>query len=669
MDHKTRAGWATTMFAVSLGVLLTIGFVVSFQGFFDHYAYALQDDNRHPIEPVIGPQPAGAMKRVVLIVVEGGRADALENASLAGNITALRLNGTRLGGCTARFPTSLKPAVGSIYTGAAPYTHPYLTNTQNIPAQMPCESIFRVACRQIGGKTMLYGDPRWAILFSPNVNYSYTDLPTFLGQYVGQKPLFAALHFNATDEAGWAHGGNSPEYARAVQEVDNRVGQVMASLEALLNDTLVVITTSSGHVNALHNGQGGNGGEEPVVANTYASFTGLGVNRNAWYNATAHLEDIAPTIAYLMGWPLPTHSNGQVIFSLLNSTVDGAVPYQRNASITIQLAERALGLLNATGNVLQVEKSPEMIEDFTNQITVLKAQATAAATDQDLAAVETSASTIRQNIEELQNIWVEERIFKERFSRFMGIVAVVFVIFLIAVRLIKRNRFVIERGQLALGFINAGFLNAILWLLTGILGEYFTFSTFYALFEPPQYPLYVATAILLAGGPLLLSWTRVVYIQRNGYTPENDFTSALGIHVMANYILDLWVTIILGFEVTFTFPTALTIMPGYLPTFFALYLLVIAPAFFGIKRLYDRLLRRRVKPKFDHVIDSREYWHIIPRDEQEILEYRRRIMATAAAAREKEAKANNNGAHPPNGTNGASIPPDAANNSPDGEHK
>ncbi len=137
-------------------------------------------------------------------------------------------------------------------------------------------------------------------------------------------------------------------------------------------------------------------------------------------------------------------------------------------------------------------------------------------------------------------------------------------------------------------------------------------------------------------------------LKRNGYAPENDFTSALGIHVMGNYILDLGITIIYGFKITFDFPSALIILPGYLPTFFALYMLILAPAFFGIKRLYDRLLRRWVKPKFEHVIDSRERWHIISRDEQGILEYRRRIMATAAAAREREASANNRNHNHPN---------------------
>ncbi len=663
------------MFAVGLGVLLVIGFVVNFSNFSEHYAYELQDDNRPLIQPEIAPGPAGGMKRVLLVVVEGGRADALENPELAGNLTRLQQNGTRLGACTARFPTYLKPAVGSIYTGAAPFTHPYLTNTQALPAQMPSESLFRVACRQAGGETMLYGDPRWNVLLSPYVNNTYTDLPTFLTQYGTKKPLFAALHFNATDVAGWAYGGNSPQYASAVTEVDNQVGKVLQSPETgpLLNETLVVLTTSSGHVNALHNGRGGNGGEEPVVATTYAIFAGLGVNRNGWCNVTAHLEDIAPTIAYLMGWPLPTHSNGQVLYPVLNSTALAAAPYQRNASIAIQLTERALGLLNATGDVLQVEKSPDMIKNFTDHLETLKAQARAAGSDATLAAVEVSAGNLRRDIEELQNLWVEERIFKERFTRFMGIVAVIFVIFFIAVRLIKRNRFVIEKGQMALGFINAAFLNGILWITAAILGEYFTFSTLYALFEPPGYPIIVVSAIFLAGTPLLLAWTRVVFLRRNGYAPENDFTSALGIHVMVNYILDLWITIIYGFEITFDFPSALIILPGYMPTFFAIYLLALAPAFFGIKRLYDRLLRRRVKPKFEHVIDSREHWHIISRDEQAILEYRRRIMATAAAAREMEAKANNNdhnnGTHPTNGTIGTSAPPNAPKKNPDEEHK
>jgi hypothetical protein len=121
--------------------------------------------------------------------------------------------------------------------------------------------------------------------------------------------------------------------------------------------------------------------------------------------------------------------------------------------------------------------------------------------------------------------------------------------------------------------------------------------------------------------------------------------------MMLNYVLVLWITVIYGFDITFDFPPALTFLPGYLPTFHAIILLSFAPAFFGMKRLYDRLLRRWVKPKFEHVIDSREYWHIISRDEQAILEYRRRIIATAEAARQMEEKAHNhNGSNATNQT-------------------
>ena len=645
MDHKTRAGWATVLLAISWGVALTIGFVSSYDNFALNYSYELHDDTRAPIEPVLPTSQAGDMKRVILVVVEGGRADALEISSLAGNISQARLNGTRLGECSARFPTSTKPAVGSIYTGAAPFTHPYLTNDQVLPAQMPCETIFRVTCR-LGGRTMLYGDPKWKELFSPYVNDSYTDLSTFLDEYIYHLPLFAAVHLNATDAAGWAHGGNSPEYAEAVRTVDNQFGLLLQSLDEkkLLSETLIVLTTTSGHVNALQNGQGGNGGEESVVANTFAFFAGSGVNRNGLCNMPAHLEDIAPTIAYLMGWPLPTHSNGQVLFSLLNSTAAGANPYRRNASIGIQLAERALGLLNATGKVLQVEKSPDMIANFTRDLADLKYFVYFT----DSRRIEATAGKLRHDIEEVQEIWVEERIFKERFTRFMGIVAVVFLIFFIALRLVKRNRFVIEKGQLALGFINTGLLNGLIWVMYWIFGEFFTFSTFYALFEPLQYPILLGLGVLFVGGPLILSLTRVAFIKRNGYAPENDFTSTLGIHVMCNYLLVLWTFVVYGYKITYVFPEAWVIMPGYVPVIYALVMLIFGPVFFGIKRAYDRLLRRWVKPKFEHVIDSREYWHIISRDEQAILEYRRRIVATAAAVREMEAKTNNNGADLPN---------------------
>ncbi|HMF30384.1 MAG TPA: alkaline phosphatase family protein, partial [Candidatus Lokiarchaeia archaeon] len=189
MDHKTRAGWATTFFAITLGVLLSIGLGVAYSNLAMNYHYELQNDARPVIQPTSAPSPAGQMQRVLMIVIEGGRFDALSNPAVAPNITNFAAMGTQLGNCHAQFPTVTKTAVGTIYTGAAPFTQPYLMNTQTTPAQMPCETLFKVACRQPSGATALCGDPQWAELFAPYVNASYVDLADFLSQYVIAPPL------------------------------------------------------------------------------------------------------------------------------------------------------------------------------------------------------------------------------------------------------------------------------------------------------------------------------------------------------------------------------------------------------------------------------------------------------------------------------------------------
>ena len=117
------------------------------------------------------------------------------------------------------------------------------------------------------------------------------------------------LLVGAVDAAGHAHGGASPDYRTAAELADHALGRALGRID-LTQDTIVV-TADHGHTN-----RGGHGGVEPEVLTVPLILAGAGVKPGA--NADdAHLIDLAPTVATLLGIPAPGHGLGRTLAEVL----------------------------------------------------------------------------------------------------------------------------------------------------------------------------------------------------------------------------------------------------------------------------------------------------------------------------------------------------------------
>ncbi|MEO8550553.1 MAG: alkaline phosphatase family protein [Kofleriaceae bacterium] len=138
----------------------------------------------------------------------------------------------------------------------------------------------------------------------------------------------AVLLVGAVDAAGHAHGGASADYRVAAELADHALGRVLGRVD-LTQDTIVV-TADHGHTN-----RGGHGGVEPEVLTVPLILAGAGVKPGA--NAEdAHLIDLAPTVATLLGIPAPGHGLGRTLAALL--AIDAPVRDARHAADETRLA-------------------------------------------------------------------------------------------------------------------------------------------------------------------------------------------------------------------------------------------------------------------------------------------------------------------------------------------
>ena len=113
----------------------------------------------------------------------------------------------------------------------------------------------------------------------------------------------------AVDAAGHAHGGDSPQYREAAEIADRAVARALARVD--LTQDAIVITADHGHT-----GRGGHGGLEPEVLTVPLIMAGAGVKPGAT-SLDAHLIDVAPTVAALLGIPAPGHGLGRTLTELL----------------------------------------------------------------------------------------------------------------------------------------------------------------------------------------------------------------------------------------------------------------------------------------------------------------------------------------------------------------
>jgi hypothetical protein len=228
-----------------------------------------------------------------------------------------------------------------------------------------------------GGTTAVCGSDEFQTMFGPWINYSITFNSTMPGErsfasnitnggtpvvtpvsdyrdsivavYATQvvqkyKPTFMVVHFSLTDEAAHANGTINPDgsisttYATAIQNDDTYIRWVLGNYTAagIFSSTLVVIASDHGHIN-----KGGHGGIEPEVLHIVLLMMGNGT-KTGTYDTPVLQNSIAPTVAALMGWEVPSDASGTVLFEGLNLT-----PLQE-AVYRINLAQIRLAQANTT---------------------------------------------------------------------------------------------------------------------------------------------------------------------------------------------------------------------------------------------------------------------------------------------------------------------------------
>ena len=240
-----------------------------------------------PLEAFQQPQSAAHRPSVLLVSIDGFRADYLE-LGLTPNLQRLADEGVRAKWMTPSYPSLTFPNHYTLVTGLRPDRHGVVHNTMSDPLL----GKFRISDREaVGNGAWWGGEPAWmgaenagmptAAMFWVGSEAPVAGVrPTRWSQFDAQvgadervdrvlgwlaepdatRPRLATLYFEHLDSTGHRHGPHAPETHQVLQEMDDAVGRLLDGLAAAgLTDRVDLLVVSdhgmaevpAGHVVAV----------------------------------------------------------------------------------------------------------------------------------------------------------------------------------------------------------------------------------------------------------------------------------------------------------------------------------------------------------------------------------------------------------------------------------
>jgi hypothetical protein len=269
------------------------------------------------------PVPAKALNdKVIVIVIDGMRKDRFEQAH-APFLKELRKKGTDYTQMETIYPARTVVCFTSMFTGTYPFEHGIKSNMV-WKLGIKVESIFD-SLRKVKKKGRLLGiahlvdsmgddvETVTAVMHNDVADRNIIERAKLIMKE--QDPDLLVVQLIATDQTGHSRGVLYDEYIQKIEEADALIKEFVEWLEQhnkLQNSTLIICAD---HGQA--DGIGGHGhldeGERYVPFFMY----GQTIEKGKRIDEKHSLVSLAPTIAYLLGAPYPSHSRGPVLIEAI----------------------------------------------------------------------------------------------------------------------------------------------------------------------------------------------------------------------------------------------------------------------------------------------------------------------------------------------------------------
>jgi Type I phosphodiesterase / nucleotide pyrophosphatase len=255
--------------------------------------------------------------RLVIVLIDALRYDTSIDAQLMPTLARLRSQGASAE-LLARPPSYSEPMWAVLLSGAYPEISgaPPINLEYGELYALPAETLFTVA-RRAGLRTAVSGynwfermipaAQRDAGFFTPgeddaaDVTVVAAAQPWLASREYG----LVLIHIDQVDYAGHHQGGpRDPHWNEAAARADSMLASIMGQLD-LQRDTLLVVG-DHGQID-----RGGHGGQDLDALRTTFVVAGAGVKPVAL--GTISMSSVAPTMAALLGLPIPSANQGTIL--------------------------------------------------------------------------------------------------------------------------------------------------------------------------------------------------------------------------------------------------------------------------------------------------------------------------------------------------------------------
>ncbi|OBT48294.1 hypothetical protein VE00_01172 [Pseudogymnoascus sp. WSF 3629] len=295
----------------------------------------------------LGAPPKAPFDKVIFMVVDALRSDFVFSDESAFTFTqSLISNGAAMPFTAhATSPTITMPRVKAITTGSIPSFLDVILNfaESDTTSSLAAQDTWLAQMKAKGsGKLVMYGDDTWLKLFPDTFDRAdgtssffvadFTEVDNNVTRHVPEELRnddwnTMVLHYLGMDHIGHKAGPRSPNMLPKQKEMDGLVQQMYTAIESQkhLANTLLIICGDHGMNDAGNHGGSAPGETSPALVFMSPKLKKISAGLESpiapsdefQFYDTIEQSDIAPTLAALLGFPVPRNNLGNFIRNFL----------------------------------------------------------------------------------------------------------------------------------------------------------------------------------------------------------------------------------------------------------------------------------------------------------------------------------------------------------------
>lgn len=262
--------------------------------------------------------------KVIVIVVDGMRKERFEEAD-APFLKKLRTEGTEYAQMETVYPARTVVCFSSMFTGTYPREHGIKSNMV-WSLGIKVESIFD-SLRKVGKKGRLLGiahlidsmgddvESVTAVMHNDAADRNIIERAKKIMEE--QNPDLLVAQLIGVDQTGHSLGVLYDEYLQKIAEADRLIEHFVGWLSerGMMDNTTLIVCADHGQADGI----GGHGHLDEGERYVPFFLHGPAIKRGHRVDEKTSLISMAPTLAYLLGAPYPSHSRGEVLTAAFNT--------------------------------------------------------------------------------------------------------------------------------------------------------------------------------------------------------------------------------------------------------------------------------------------------------------------------------------------------------------